>query len=226
MRLYILEHIQTCFSVLSDNEPMLQTAYEIAQAAARLVVDEGLEYAIAKRRALKQFGLPAHTPLPDNALLEEAVREHLAIFCADTQPAELVALRALAVQWMQRFEAFSPLLGGAVWRGTATRLSDLYLQLFADDPKAVELELINADVPYAVSRVTGLHGRPVEALSLHVWCEGLQEEVGLHLLVNDMLAQRGSLRGDEQGIKLRGTLAQLRALMQQEAGASHLPETL
>lgn len=205
---------------------MLQTAYEIAQTAARLVVDEGLEYASAKRRALRQLGLPAHTALPDNALLEQAVREHLAIFCADTQPAELLALRTLAAQWMQRFEAFAPLLGGAVWRGTATRLNDVYLQLFADDPKAIELDLINAGIAYEASRVAGLHGRAVDALSLHVWCEGLQEEVGLHLLVNDTLAQRGSLKNDQQGQRLRGTLPQLRALMQQAAGAAPLPETL
>jgi len=40
---------------------------EIAQTAAILVVDEGLEYGPAKRRALKQLGLPARTPLPANA---------------------------------------------------------------------------------------------------------------------------------------------------------------
>eukprot|EP01032_Pedospumella_encystans_P003180 gene3180-3745_t len=35
-----------------------------------LVVEEGLEYAAAKRRAVKQLGLPARTPLPDNATLD------------------------------------------------------------------------------------------------------------------------------------------------------------
>ena len=61
---------------------------EIAQAAAALVVDEGLEYGPAKRRALKQLGLPARTALPSNEQVEDAVREHLALFCADTQPLE------------------------------------------------------------------------------------------------------------------------------------------
>ena len=53
---------------------------EIAQAAAALVVDEGLEYGPAKRRALKQLGLPARTALPSNEQVEDAVREHLALF--------------------------------------------------------------------------------------------------------------------------------------------------
>ena len=65
---------------------------ELAQVAARLVVEEGLEYGPAKRRAVKQLALPARTPLPANELIEDAVREYIALFCADTQPAELRAL--------------------------------------------------------------------------------------------------------------------------------------
>ena len=38
---------------------------------------------------------------------------------------------------------FRPYLGGAVWNGTATRLSDIYLQLFCDDPKSAEIALID-----------------------------------------------------------------------------------
>ena len=75
---------------------------EIAAVAAALVVDEGLEYGPAKRRAVRQLGLPERTPLPGNDELEDAVREHLAVFCAETQPAELQALRRLALQWMER----------------------------------------------------------------------------------------------------------------------------
>jgi hypothetical protein len=98
---------------------------EIAQAAARFVVEEGLEYGPAKRRAVKQLGLNARTGLPDNDTVEEAVREYIALFCADTQPAELAALRKLALTWMERLAQFRPYLGGAVWHGTATRLSDI-----------------------------------------------------------------------------------------------------
>ncbi|OYX11238.1 MAG: hypothetical protein B7Z11_05050 [Acidovorax sp. 32-64-7] len=110
---------------------------EIASTTARLVVEEGLEWGPAKRRAVRQLGLPARTPLPDNDEVEDAVREYIALFCADTQPRELRALRQLALVWMERMSAFRPHLGGAVWRGTATRLSDIYLQLFCDDSKSV-----------------------------------------------------------------------------------------
>ena len=65
---------------------------EIAATAARMVVEEGLEYGPAKKRAAKQLGVPARTALPDNDLLEDEVRDYIALFCADTQPAELRAL--------------------------------------------------------------------------------------------------------------------------------------
>jgi hypothetical protein len=50
---------------------------EIAATAARMVVEEGLEYGPAKRRAVKQMGLPARTALPDNDLVEDAVRDYI-----------------------------------------------------------------------------------------------------------------------------------------------------
>ena len=65
---------------------------EIAATAARIVVEEGLEYGPAKRRAVKQMGLPTRSELPDNGTLEAAVFEYLSLFCADTQPSELLSL--------------------------------------------------------------------------------------------------------------------------------------
>ena len=189
---------------------------ERAQAAARLVVEEGLEFGPAKQRALKQLELPARTALPGNDLVEAAVREYLAVFCADTQPAELLALRELALQWMDRLQAFQPLVSGAVWHGTATRLSDIYLHLFSDDPKAVEISLINEGVDYEASRVAGLRGVDADALSIHAWSPELQEDIGVHLLVHDTLAQRGSLQLDQQQRKPRGTASQLRELINQD----------
>ena len=143
---------------------------EIAATAARMVVEEGLEYGVAKQRAVKQMRLPPRTELPSNDLLEDEVRDYLDLFCADTQPVELRALRELAAVWMARLAVFRPHLGGAVWRGTATRLSDIYLQLFCDDGKSTEIELINQGCDYQVTQVRGFHGEPVDALSLSIAC--------------------------------------------------------
>ena len=200
-------------TIAGMNSSLMQ---EIAVAAATLVVDEGLEYGPAKRQALKQLRLSPRTALPDNLMVEEAVREHLALVHADTQPAQLQALRDLALDWMQRLSEFTPHIGGAVWHGTATEHSDIYLQLFCDDPKAVEIALINRNVDYDARTVRGLHGHEVEALSLRSRCEPLQTWVGVHLLVNDRDDFRGALLPDEAGRKPRGDAQALAALMAQE----------
>jgi hypothetical protein len=189
---------------------------EIAAAAARLVVEEGLEYGPAKRRAVRQMGLGARTALPDNDALEDAVREYIDIFCAETQPAELAALRRLALTWMERLAEFRPHLGGAVWHGTATRLSDIYVQLFCDDPKSAEIKLIENRVDYTPRTVTGFHGESVEALSLSSMSPELGEAIGVHLLVYDHDDLRGALKPDAKGRVPRGDLAAVRALLEEE----------
>ncbi|MDR1969258.1 MAG: hypothetical protein LBQ32_11310 [Burkholderiaceae bacterium] len=192
--------------------------HEIAAAAARLVVDEGLDYGSAKRRAGQQLGLSARAGLPDNDLLEAAVREHIAIFHADTQPLELAALRRLALVWMQRLEPFRPHVTGAVWNGTATRHSDIYLQLFCDDPKSAEIALIDHGVRYEARMVDGFNGAPVEALSLSCPCLDLGETVGVHLLVHDRDDLRGALKARADGRSARGDhAALLRRMAEKEA---------
>lgn len=195
---------------------------EIAHTAARMVVEEGLEWGPAKRRAVKQLGLSARTPLPDNDVLEAAVREYIELFCADTQPQELQALRELALVWMQRMQAFRPHLSGAVWRGTATRMSDIYIGLFCDDSKSAEIALINHNVKYDVTAVSGFQGDTVDALSISSLCKPLGETVGVHLMVYDYDDLRGALKADAQGRSQRGDINAVKALLDvaQVSGAS------
>ncbi|MFM6992174.1 MAG: hypothetical protein ACKOWD_13010 [Rhodoferax sp.] len=190
---------------------------EIAATAARMVVEEGLEYGPAKRRAVKQLGVSARAALPDNAQLEKAVEEYIALFCADTQPQELQALRELALEWMERLNTFHPHVSGAVWHGTATRRSDIYLQLFCDDPKSAEITLIDHGVRFEARSVPGLHGEMVEALSVHAVCRPLGEPVGVHLLVYDLDDVRGALQPDARGRRPRGDAAALRRVLQEAA---------
>jgi hypothetical protein len=192
---------------------------EIAAAAARLVVEEGLEYGPAKRRALRDLGLPARSPLPNNDEVEAQVRDYIGLYCADTQPKELHALRVLALEWMERMAQFRPHVGGAVWHGTATRLSDIYVQLFCDDPKSAEIALIDHHVDYEPRMVTGFHGEQVEALSVHAASRALGEEIGVHLLVYDLDDLRGALKPDAQGRVPRGNLAALRRLIEKDNNA-------
>ena len=187
--------------------------FEIAATAARLIVEEGLEYGTAKRRAVKKLGLSGRAPLPGNDEIEQEVMDYLALFCADTQPAELRALRELAVIWMERMAEFRPHLSGSVWRGTATRLNDVYIQMFCDDSKSAEIALIDFRVQYVPRSVTGFNGETVDALSLHCFCEGLKEEIGVHLMVYDHDDLRGALKPDARGRTSRGDLVAVRCLL-------------
>lgn len=192
---------------------------EIAAAAARLVVEEGLEYGAAKRRAARLLGSARAGALPDNAAVEDAVRTYLDLFHAHTQPAELAALRGLAADWMQRLAEFRPHLTGAVWRGTATRLSAIHLQLFCDDGKAAEIALLNLGVRFDVESRRGPRGDDVDVLVVAVPCPALGEPATLCLSILDHDDLRGALRPDARGRSERGDLAALRRLMLAAAAA-------
>jgi hypothetical protein len=142
------------------------------------------------------------------------------LFCADTQPAELAALRRVAALWMQRMSDFRPHLTGAVWRGTATRLNNIHLQLYCDDSKAAELALIDQGVDYEVGSITSPRqgGRDeVSVLSASTPCHELNENVTVHMSVLDHDDLRGALKPDAQGRTERGDLKALRALMETAA---------
>ena len=189
---------------------------EIAASAARLVVEEGMEYGPAKRRAARVLGHGAGrgTGMPGNDVVEDEVRSYLALFCADRQPAELAALRAVAMLWMEKLAEFRPHLTGAVWRGTATRLNNVHVELFCDDSKAAELALIDRGVAYEVGSRPGPRGQPVDVLSVASASAALGEHVTVHLSVLDHDDLRGALKPDAGGRSQRGDLAALRKLME------------
>ena len=122
----------------------------VAQVAARLIVEHGLtDWTLARRKAARQLMLPDTTAMPSNDEIEVALAEHHALFGGDAHAASLRSMRAHALQWMDRLAAWHPLLVGGVAAGWATEHSDIRLEIVADDPKAVEIELAGRDVMYA-----------------------------------------------------------------------------
>ena len=190
---------------------------EIAATAARLVVEDGMEYGPAKHRAARLLGVARAraSELPGNVQVEEEVRAYLSIFCADTQPTELAALRSMALIWMERLAAFRPYVTGAVWRGTATRLNDVHLDLYCDDPKSAELALIDRQIPYEAGSRPGPRGAEVvTVLSLSQFSPELGEPIGVHLSVLDHDDLRGALKPDAAGHAWRGDATALRKLQE------------
>jgi hypothetical protein len=190
---------------------------EIAAIAARWVVEEGMEYGPAKRRAARQLGATHSTrrvELPTNEAIEDEVHAHLELFCADTQPQELAALRAISLLWMQRLAPLRPHLTGAVWRGTATRLNNVHLELFCDDSKQAELHLLDQRIDFDVGSLDSPRGgEPISVLSVAHTCTTLQERITLHLSVLDHDDLRGALKPDSRGRTWRGDLTALQRLM-------------
>lgn len=121
----------------------------IAFLAARLMAEDGgLDYGTAKWKAARQAGLEDANLLPDNHEVEAALREYQGLYQRDDQPAQLRRLREIAVKVMRDFADFRPVLVGSVLSGTAGQHSDVNLQLFTDDPKALTLFLLNRRYRY------------------------------------------------------------------------------
>lgn len=121
----------------------------IAQIAARLMAEDGIEdYAAAKRKAARQAGLPDTRELPTNEEVEAALRTHQTLYGGAEHRERLRALRERALDVMQGLERFNPYLTGSVLTGTAGKYADINLQLYTDFGKDVELFLIDNDIPY------------------------------------------------------------------------------
>lgn len=125
----------------------------IAHFAARLMAEDGIEdYALAKRKAARQAGLPATGELPTNEEIDAALSAYQQIYHREEHRDRLRALRGKAVRAMRELNQFNPYLTGSVLNGNAGKYADINLQLFTDNAKAVELYLIERGIPYKASQ--------------------------------------------------------------------------
>jgi hypothetical protein len=125
----------------------------IAYLAARLMAEDGIEdYALAKRKASRQAGVPDTRALPTNEEIDVALKAYQQIYHREEYRIRLRDLRAKAVRAMQELVQFNPYLTGSVLNGNAGRYADINLQLFTDNIKAVELFLIDRRIPYKAAQ--------------------------------------------------------------------------
>jgi hypothetical protein len=195
----------------------LRVREEIAIAAARMIAEDGLDYATAKRKAARQVVGETRVGgewLPDNEQIEEEIREYQAIFQSDSQPAMLRRMREVALEWMDRLQLFNPYLTGAVLNGTAGEHSDIHLQCFCDNPKEVAIYLLNASIQYDVSETRHFAGRGyVETLSFLTRPSSDEAPMGLHIALYDTNDLRGAVRADGRGKLARANASAVRALL-------------
>ncbi len=189
---------------------------EIAVAAARMIAEDGVSYGVAKRKAARQVlgdDRISKEFLPDNALIESELRIYNELFLSDSQPVRLRHLRQVALALMEQLAEFHPYLTGAALNGTAGEHSDIHLQLFVDNPKEVEIYLLNQGVNYEVSEVPGVKANrdPVEMLSF------MHQNEGVHLALFQPDDLRGALRVKPRARAERADIDAVRLLLEQES---------
>ena len=187
---------------------------QIAVLAAKLLRETGLELPAARAAAVQQLGLPARSPIPPLAAVLAEAQTQLRLFEPE-QAEALLGLRQLALRWMQNLAEFAPLLGGNVWLGLANRHSSVYLDLYAESSKEVEIFLINQGVDYETPDSGEREDQPL--LRCHDVAPLLHQAVPIYLQVHDAGQRRGALKtrleaGSEQ--RLRAEAASLLAIMQ------------
>ena len=118
--------------------PTAELREQLAQEAARLMVERGIEdYGLAKRKAAERLGVRAPGALPSNGEIQECLAERQRIFEPLDHENRLANLRRLAADVMAELEEFRPRLVGAVLAGTATIASPIELHAFGDSPELV-----------------------------------------------------------------------------------------
>ncbi|HYA19342.1 MAG TPA: UDP-N-acetylmuramate--alanine ligase [Burkholderiales bacterium] len=126
-----------------------QLRQHIAYVAARLMAEDGIvDFALAKRKAARQTGVSRVHELPTNEEVEQALRAYQELYQSQEQRAVLRQLRKQAISVMQLLASFNPHLTGSVLSGTASKHSEVSLQVFVDSVKDVELFLLNNQISY------------------------------------------------------------------------------
>jgi hypothetical protein len=194
--------------VLNHASPSIRS--ELVHAAARLIAEDGMEYGLAKRKAVRQLGLPDGFPLPGNAEIEDAVRDYQAIYQEDEQAERIAALRQIAAGLMHRLAPFSPWLTGSVLDGTAGRHARIDLLLYPDSAKEVEIFLLDQGIPFH-------HGNPrndrVEAVLLID-----TEDLPANLIVLPPREERMHTKGADGRTRARARVEAVEALLTQQNG--------
>jgi hypothetical protein len=135
----------------------------ITKQAAKLIAEGLTDYHAAKLKAARQLNCTDKNALPDNQEIEAALREHLHLFAAQSQPQALAALRHAALRAMRWLQiegqavvgtslgtefSFEPWITGAVLNGTANEYSEIELELVGIEGKTMEFILLNRGIEF------------------------------------------------------------------------------
>ncbi|MDR1367901.1 MAG: hypothetical protein LBJ76_04195 [Candidatus Accumulibacter sp.] len=181
----------------------------VASAAARLMAEGGLtNFELAKRKALRAFGLSENTPLPDNSLIEDELHLYQRLFQRSEHAEKLAALREKAREILRILDEFNPYLTGPVLDGTAGRSAEIDVPLFTDGAKHVEIFLLDAHIDFRHNAPRA--GRAEAVLSF------VSDGIKVNLIVYPRHMERSVFRTRGGRVKRRVKLDVLEKLMRAE----------
>lgn len=149
----------------------------IAELAARFLAEHGIrDYALAKRKAARQLGLPDGYGMPSNEEVDAALMQRRDLYAPEELTGTLAALRAQALAVMRVFQRFDPVLSGAVASGAVSEHSLIELDIAEENSKDFEQFLLNQGIEFKVRDQAGRQAYLVYAEPADVWVRLLPAE--------------------------------------------------
>jgi len=160
------------------------------------MAEDGIEdYALAKRKAARQAGVPDAREMPNNNEIDAALRLYRELYRQE-HPAQLRQLRQLALETMDELARFNPYLTGSVLRGSAGKYAGIHLQLFTDNAKSVEHYLLECSINFRTCETRLYAGdMPLAAPVLIFNRDGID----MHLTVLSPRELRSQLKASAEG---------------------------
>ncbi len=191
---------------------------EVAAEAARIIATEGQRsYLTAKHKAAERLRA-SQGGLPTNAEIEQALKEWQHLYGGEEHQQRLHELRLAAMEAMKFLDRFKPRLVGPVLEGTADEFSRICLHLYADDPDAVVMFLMESGIEFAQERRRirwhGGHYREVDVLVV----EAGEETVEMTLMIGRDAIHPPPSPINGHPIK-RANRSELKDLLEQESAA-------
>lgn len=137
--------------------------WEIAQTAARLMHQQSLQdYGIAKRKALESLGLPSRQALPENSLIDEALRQQLALFASEGDKLWSTKLQQAALNASDFLQDYRHYIGGSLASKTCKQDDRLEIHVYHDTAEPLLWTLQEHRIPYDESHRVIQVGRQQE----------------------------------------------------------------
>lgn len=170
---------QAQFDKPIDNEQMKMSnssqsnTARIAQRAAQLICShQQNDPRQACLQATIELGLSKKETQPTEADIDAAVADYRMLF-SPSYDADLLDLRKKALSLLDFFKQFQPYLIGSVFKGSASKHSDINLLIFSDDSKAIEIFLLNQQIDYSCKEKRTPY-RQTDAPAIAFWFDNTQ----------------------------------------------------